>query len=168
MSLRGHKQKKYINMVIQFPLFVSSKPHCQAEFQYIESGLLLYTWRFSRYSASIHWLVHCHMTSNNGTVSRQMPWAGNIAKTLTSNGKQFTEKCEMLTAVARDPRWPDVVAGISARFSKFCFCVVLLFNKSLNDWSLGEQWILLPSRSQCFPRLRLGKTKFTVPFGTSH
>ena len=39
---------------------------------------------------------------------------------------------EMLTAVERDQRWPDVVAGI-------CFCFVLLYNKSLNDWSLGEQ-----------------------------
>ena len=39
---------------------------------------LLYSWRFSRYSASFHWLVHGHMTSNNETVSRQMPWAGNI------------------------------------------------------------------------------------------
>ena len=27
--------------------------------------LLLYSWRFSRYSAPIHWLVHCHMTYNN-------------------------------------------------------------------------------------------------------
>ena len=34
---------------------------------------LLYCWRFSRYSAPIHWLVYCHMTSNNETVSRQMP-----------------------------------------------------------------------------------------------
>ena len=53
-------------------------------------GILLYSWRFSRYSASFHWLVHGHMTSNNETVSRQMPWAGNIAKAMTSNGKQFT------------------------------------------------------------------------------
>ena len=59
-----------------------------------------------------------------------MPWAGNIAKTMTSNGKQFTVTREMLTAVA----------GISARF-----CFVLLYNKSLNDWTLGEQWILFPS-----------------------
>ena len=51
---------------------------------------LLYSWRFSRYSAPIHWLVHGHMTSNNETVSRQMPRAGKIAKTMTSNGKQFT------------------------------------------------------------------------------
>ena len=42
--------------------------------------------------------------------------------------------------------WPllHVIAGISARFSKFCFCFVLLYNKSLNDWSLGAQWILFP------------------------
>ena len=35
--------------------------------------LLLYSWRFSHYSAPTHWLVHGHMTSNNETVSRQMP-----------------------------------------------------------------------------------------------
>ena len=40
-----------------------------------------------------------------------MTWAGNIAKTMTSNGKQFTVTREMLTAVA----------GISARDSKFAF-----------------------------------------------
>ena len=50
---------------------------------------------------------------------------GNIAKTMTSNGKQFTATWEMLTAVARDQRWPDVVAGISARFSKFDFVLFL-------------------------------------------
>ena len=64
-----------------------------------------------------------------------MPWAGNIAKTMTSNGKQFTVTREMLTAVAE----------ISARYSKFAFVFVLPYNKSLNDWSLGEQWILFPS-----------------------
>ena len=93
--------------------------------------MLSYSWRFFRYSAPIHWLVHGHTTSHNETVSRQMPCAGNIAKTMTSNGKQFTVTSEMLTAVARDQRWPDVVAGISARFSNFGF--VLLYNKSLND-----------------------------------
>ena len=44
----------------------------------------------------------------------------------------------LLTAVARDG-W-----NLSAVF-KFCFCFVLLYNKSLNDWSFGEQWILFPS-----------------------
>ena len=41
MRLREHKQKKWINMLIQFSLFVSSMPYCQAEFWYIESGLFL-------------------------------------------------------------------------------------------------------------------------------
>ena len=54
----------------------------------VKQGKLLYIWRFSRYSAPIQWLVHGHMTSNNETVSCQMPWAGNIAKTMTSNGKK--------------------------------------------------------------------------------
>jgi len=48
------------------------------------------------------------MTSNNETVSRQMLRAGNIATTMTSNGKQLptvtvtvTVTNELLTAVAR-------------------------------------------------------------------
>ena len=98
---------------------------------------LLYRRHFSRYSMPIYWLDHGHMTSNNKSVSHQMPWAGNIAKTITSNGKQFTVTREMSTAVAYD-RW-----NLSAVF-KFCVCFVLLYNKSLNDWSLGEQWILFP------------------------
>ena len=36
---------------------------------------------------------------------------------MTSSGKQLTITREMLTAVARDQKWPDVVA----RFSKFAF-----------------------------------------------
>jgi len=54
-----------------------------------------------------------------------MPGAGNIAKTMTSNGKKFTATREMLTAVAEHA-------------VDHCFSF-LLYNKSLNDWSLGEQ-----------------------------
>ena len=81
-----------------------------------------------------------------------MPWAGNIAKTMTSNGKQFTVTREMLTAVARDQSVQLKVAWCCRRniraFFKICFCfyqAFLLYNKSLNDWSLGQQWILFPS-----------------------
>ena len=88
---------------------------------------------FSRYSAPIHWLVHGHVTSNSETVSCQMPWAGNIAKTMTSNGKQFTVTREMLTAVARD-RW-----NLSAVF-KFCFCFFL----GNSEFRLGKQNSLFP------------------------
>ena len=57
---------------------------------------------------------------------------------MTSNRKQFNITYEMLTAVTRDQGWPDVVAGVSACFSNL-YLFVLLYNKSLNDWSLEEQ-----------------------------
>ena len=47
----------------------------------------------------------------------------------------------LLTAVARDG-W-----NLSAVF-KFCFSFVLLYNKSLNDWSLGNSEF-------CFPRISM-------------
>ena len=62
----------------------------------------------------------------------------NIAKTMTSNRKQFTVTREMLTAVAGDQRWPDVVAGISACFSNFAFVLFCYTTNVLNDWFLGE------------------------------
>ena len=41
----------------------------------------------------------------------------------------------------------------SQRFfsTKFAFFFVLLYNKSLHDWSLGEQWILFPAEISMFP-----------------
>ena len=124
---------------------------------------LLYSWRFSHYSVPFHWLVHGHMTSNNETVSRQMPWAGNIAKTMTSNGKQFTVTREMLTAVA----------GISARFSKFAFVLFCYITNHLMTGPLGNSEFCFP-RISMFPStssreiLRFSGNKFTVPLGTSH
>ena len=62
--------------------------------------------------------------------------------------KQFTVTRKMLTTVARDQSVQLKVAWFCRRnpstFFKICF-FVLLFNKSLNDWSLGKQWILFPS-----------------------
>ena len=78
------------------------------------------------------------MTSNNETVSRQMPCAGNIAKTMTSNGKQFTVTREMLTAVA----------GISARYSKFAFVFLCYITNHLMAGPLGKSEF-------CFPRISM-------------
>ena len=60
-----------------------------------------------------------------------MPWMGSLAKTMTSNGKQLPAKYWPLLQViiGCSWRWPDVVAGISARFFKICVCFVLLYNK---------------------------------------
>ena len=126
---------------------------------------------FFHYSRPIHWLVLDHMTSNNEIVSRQMPWACNIVKTMTSNGKQFTVTQEMLTVVAFDQRWPDVVAGSSAHFSRFAFVLFCSITNHLMTWGTVN---FVSGESQCFSLLCLGKdwhspeTKFTVPIGTSH
>ena len=108
----------------------------------IKHFLLLHSWRFFRYSAHIHWLVHGHMTSNNETVSCKMPRPGNIAKTMTSNRKQFTATREMLTAVARhlSITWLFV-------FHRFADQFALLYNKSLTTvfvdtrlWKTKHPW----------------------------
>ena len=52
----------------------------------------------------------------------------------------------MLTAVALDQRWPDVVAGISAHFSKFAFVLFSYMTKlSGNIEIIGKQNSLFPS-----------------------
>ena len=74
-----------------------------------------------------------------------MPWADNIAKTMTSNGKQFTVTREMLTAVAP---WSERAVEDDLMSSQepqrvfqnlVLFCFVLLFNKSINELSFGKQ-----------------------------
>ena len=87
-----------------------------------------------------------------------MPWAANIAKTMTSNGKQFTVTREMLTGVARDQSVQLKVAWYCRRniraFFKICFCfyqAFLLYNKYIE--------------SQCFPRRSRGKQNSLFPSG---
>ena len=83
-----------------------------------------------------------------------MPWASNIAKTMTSTGKQYAR--EMSTAVARDRKWRDVVAGISARFSKFAFVLFCYITNHLMTGPLGKSEFCFPrfsaNKIQCFTR----------------
>jgi len=123
---------------------------------------LLNSWRFSSYRAPIHWLVYGHITSNNENCLPPWPNAMSGQHCENYDVKRETVHCYPRN-VDRCCMWSeraveDVVAGNSARF---CFCFVLLYNKSLNDWSLGEQWILFPSN------LDSRETKFTAPLGTS-
>ena len=117
---------------------------CHSKIKFISSRhrviSSIYSWRFSRYSAPSQ-LVYGHMTSNNEPVSRQMPCAGNVAKTMTSNGKQFTVTREILHVI----RGGLMLSLESQRGFQNLLCFVFQYNKSLNDWSLGEQWILFPS-----------------------
>ena len=120
------------------PTFITSPLKHPVQLQMV----LLYSWRFSRYSASFHWLVHGHMTSNNETVSRQMPWAGNIAKAMTSNGKQFTVTRSTVHC------WSHVMAGISAQFSNFAFVLFCYITNHLMTGPLGNSKF-------CFPRISM-------------
>ena len=58
---------------------------------------------------------------------------------MMSNGKQFTVRREMLTAVARDQSWTDV-AGISARFSKFAFVLFCYFTRRIFAFTRALSW----------------------------
>ena len=69
--------------------------------------------------------------------------SGQHCKNYDANGKQFTVTCEMFTAVARDQRWPDVVSGISAHFSKFAlFCYMCLnqvYKSAASTFAINDQ-----------------------------
>ena len=56
-----------------------------------------------------------------------MPRAGNSSKTMTSNGKQFTVNCEMLTTVACDQSVQLMLSLESQRVFQnslfFCFAI---------------------------------------------
>ena len=90
-------------------------------------------------------------------------------QTMTSNGKQFTVNREMLTAVARDQRWLDVVAGISACFSKFAFVLFCYMTSHLmtGPFQLAKsEFFPLDWESQCFPQREiLGKQNSLFPSG---
>ena len=52
--------------------------------------------------------------------------------------------------VARDQRWPDVVAGISVRFSKFAFVLFCYITNDLMTGPLGNSEFCVP-RVSTFP-----------------
>ena len=96
-----------------------------------------------------HSLASSWSHDNNGTVSRQMPRAGNIAKTMTSNRKQFTITREMLTAVALDQRSPDVSCRWNlSTFFKIYFVLFCYITKHLMTGPLGNSEF-------CFPRISM-------------
>ena len=81
-------------------------------------------------SACYHWLLRGHMnfTSNNETVSCQNLGVGNIAKSMKSEGNSTL-------LPANVDQWLPSQLGL-VNFQ--------LYNKSLKDWSLGQQLILFP------------------------
>ena len=82
---------------------------------------------------------------------------------MTSRGKQFTITQEVSAAVARDQRWPDVVAGIS----KFAFVLLCYITNHLMTGPLGNSEFWFP-RISMFPEKKSRETKFTASLETSH
>ena len=85
---------------------------------------------------------------------------GNIAKPMTSNGKQGTATLEILTAVARDRRWP---AGYRWNLSVSKFALVLFCHvtNQLMTCPLGNSEFSFSSNLYV-SRESSRETKFTV------
>ena len=99
-------------------------------------------------------LIRGHMTSNNKTVSRRNLWAGNIAKSMTSEGNS-----------ALLPANVDRRSQLQLGLMNF-----QLYNKPL---SLGKQSICFPRipvifEVELWETLRFWKTNLTVSLATSH
>ena len=99
-----------------------------------------------------------------------MTMALTITIAITYNNNNTVIR-EMLTAVARDQRWPDVVAGISARFSKFAFVLFCYITNHLMTGPLGNSEFCFPQISM-FPSTSsretfeiLGKQNSLFPSG---
>ena len=110
--------------------------------------ILLYSWCFSCYSAPIHWLVHGHMTSNNETVSCQMPWAGN-----------YDVKRETVHY------YPRLKVAWCCRRNLSAFFNFAILQITYNDWSLEEQWILIwGKQNSLFPSRPVIKVPITPKY----
>jgi len=88
-----------------------------------------------------------------------MPWAGNIAKTMTSKRETVhcyprnVDRCctwseraiEGGLMLSQEPHrvFQNLLLFLSSDYLHHSFAII--YNKSLNDWSLGEQWILFSS-----------------------
>ena len=102
---------------------------------------------FSRYSTPISWLVHGHMASNNETVSRQMPRAGNSAKLWRQRETvhcypRNVDRCCTWSEVARSCQW-NLCSFFKIAFVLFCY----ITNHSMAG-PLGNSEF-------CFPRISI-------------
>ena len=105
-----------------------------------------------------------------------MTWAGNIAKTMTSKGKQFIVDSEMLKAVTRDQSVQLKVAwcchcNLSPFFKSdylfatgltyfFCYITNHLVTGPLGNKEFEQETILTQIEQQSFKRFR--STKFCL------
>ena len=93
------------------------------------------------------------MTSNNETVSRKCHERTTLRKLWRQTGNR-PAKCWQ--AVPRDQRWPDAVAGISARVSQFAFvlfCYITNYRISLFPSTSSRETLRFSgNKIHCSPR----------------
>ena len=134
---------------------------------------------FFRYSAHrCHWLVHGHMTSNNGTVCRQNTLSGQHYE-ICDVKRETVHRYPRNVAVSRDQsvqlkmawccRW-----NLSALFKIcFCFCFASYITNHLMTGP-EENSVFCFRRISMFPETSSRKhwdsrkTKYAVLLGTSH
>ena len=104
--------------------------------------ILLYSWRVSRYSAPIHWPVHCHMTSNNETVSRQMPWRATLRKLWRQTGNSSLLPAKFW------PLWHVICQKFDYLFSTGLTHLLCYITNHLMTGPLGNSEF-------CFPRISM-------------
>ena len=111
---------------------------------------MLYSWRFSSYSAPIHWLVHDHMTPNNEAVPAKCHERATLRKLWRQTG---TVHCYPRN-VDRWCTWSEV-AWCSWNLSAFFKICLVLFcymtNHSMTS-SLGNSDFVSLLESQCSSR----------------
>ena len=105
--------------------------------------MLLYSWRFSGYSAPVHWLVHGHMN----LTMKLFPAKCHERATLRKLWRQ-TSNSSLLLLPAKC--WPllHVIAGISAQFSNFAFVLLCYITNHFMTGPLGNNEF-------CFPRISM-------------
>ena len=91
--------------------------------------MLLYSWKLFSQQRALSLVTTRSHDTNNKIVSRQNLWAGNLAKSMTSQGNSAV----LLANVDRRPPFQRGLMNFQ------------LHNKSLKDWSLGKQNQLFPS-----------------------
>ena len=114
--------------------------------------MLLYSWRFFRYSAPIHWLVHGHTTSNNETFP---PNAMSGQHCEDYDVKQETVHCYPRN-VDRCCTWSLESQGGLQNLLLFCFAICMGYWPSVRSrWlDIGQDLFLRvygPRRSRARP-----------------
>ena len=118
-------------------------------------------WKFFPNSACSYWLLRVHMTSNSDAVSRQNLWAGNIAKSMPSEGNSCYPW--MLTARER-------FIFINLYTKKLFFVGCITNHSKTSEYVLDNAWSYFFSNEVILKHIRriISNTRNSFPFLIKH